>query len=283
MQEAIARGARAAVHLRLRPSRGRPCAAAQRAPRRDGARGRRCRVCGANCMGFYNDLDRVWVCGFPSPREPRPGSIAFIAHSGSVFGALAHNDPRLRFAHRDLAGPGADDHRRRLHRLRGRPAGGEGRRPFHRDRARSRRASSQALDKAARRGVPVVALKVGRTEAAAAAALTPYRRDRRQRRRLRGALRPLRRHPGRDARRARRDAAALRDRAPRGARRARLDRRFRRGARDDHRPRRPGWECRSRRSSRRRPGTAISARSSIRVLTPANPLDAWGTGSGLCR
>ena len=55
-------------------------------------------ICGPNCMGFYNDLDRVWVCGFPSPRQPAPGSIAFIAHSGSVFGALAHNDPRLRFA-----------------------------------------------------------------------------------------------------------------------------------------------------------------------------------------
>ena len=55
-------------------------------------------ICGGNCMGFYNDLDGVWICGFPSPREPRPGSIAFIAHSGSVFGAFAHNDPRLRFA-----------------------------------------------------------------------------------------------------------------------------------------------------------------------------------------
>src|SRR5262249_32005929 len=40
-------------------------------------------ICGGNCMGFYNDLDGVWVCGFPSPRAPRPGSIAWIAHSGS--------------------------------------------------------------------------------------------------------------------------------------------------------------------------------------------------------
>ena len=55
-------------------------------------------ICGPNCMGFYNELDRVWICGFPSPREPAPGAIALIAHSGSVFGALAHNDPRLRFA-----------------------------------------------------------------------------------------------------------------------------------------------------------------------------------------
>ena len=55
-------------------------------------------ICGGNCMGFYNDIDGVWICGFPSPRQPRQGAIAFIAHSGSVFGALAHNDPRLRFA-----------------------------------------------------------------------------------------------------------------------------------------------------------------------------------------
>ena len=32
-------------------------------------------------------------------RQPlRSGAIALIAHSGSVFGALAHNDPRLRYA-----------------------------------------------------------------------------------------------------------------------------------------------------------------------------------------
>ena len=55
-------------------------------------------VCGGNCMGYYNELDHVWICGFPSPRAPRTGSIALIAHSGSVFGALAHNYLRLRFA-----------------------------------------------------------------------------------------------------------------------------------------------------------------------------------------
>ena len=63
-------------------------------------------------MGFYNDLDGVWICGFPSPREPRPGAIAFIAHSGSVFGALAHNDPRLRFALAVSPGQELDDHGR---------------------------------------------------------------------------------------------------------------------------------------------------------------------------
>ena len=128
-------------------------------------------VCGGNCMGFYNDLDRVWVCGFPSLREPRPGSIAFIAHSGSVFGALAHNDPRLRFA---LAiSPGqefttgvADYLDYAVERPEVKVAG------LFLEAARDPSDLMRALDKAARRNVPVVALKVGRTAASAAAALT---------------------------------------------------------------------------------------------------------------
>jgi len=128
-------------------------------------------MCGANCMGFYNDLDGVWICGFPSPRAPRAGSIAYIAHSGSVFGALAHNDPRFRFA---LAiSPGSElvttvgdyiDYA--LERPEVKVIG------LFLEAARDPQRFRSALEKAARRGVPVVALKVGRTEAAAAAALT---------------------------------------------------------------------------------------------------------------
>ena len=97
MAEAVAARARAAVifasaHL---DQDGDPPLATRLAAM---ARGAGMPVCGANCMGFYNDQDGVWICGFPSPRTRRPGSIAFVAHSGSVFGALAHNDPRLAFA-----------------------------------------------------------------------------------------------------------------------------------------------------------------------------------------
>ena len=128
-------------------------------------------VCGPNCMGFYNDLDRVWVCGFPSPRQPAPGGIAFIAHSGSVFGALAHNDPRLRFA---LAvSPGgeatatvADYIAYAVERPEVRVVG------LFIETARDPERFALALERAAERGIPVVALKVGRTAAAAAAALT---------------------------------------------------------------------------------------------------------------
>ncbi len=128
-------------------------------------------VCGPNCMGFYNELDRVWVCGFPSPRQPAPGAIAFIAHSGSVFGALAHNDPRLRFA---LAvSPGgeatatvADYLAYAIERPQVKVVG------LFLESARDPQGFARALERAAERGVPVVALKVGRTEAAASAALT---------------------------------------------------------------------------------------------------------------
>ena len=128
-------------------------------------------VCGPNCMGFYNDIDRVWVCGFPSPREPAPGAIAFIAHSGSVFGVLTHNDPRLRFAF--AVSPGgeatatvADYILYAVERPEVKVVG------VFIETARDPGGFALALERAAEHAVPVVALKVGRTAAAAAAALT---------------------------------------------------------------------------------------------------------------
>ena len=128
-------------------------------------------ICGGNCMGFYNDLDGVWICGFPSPRQPRPGSIALIAHSGSVFGALAHNDPRLRFAlavspGQELTTTVADYIDYALERPEVKVIG------LFLETARDPARFRAALEKSADRGIPIVALKLGRTAAAAAAALT---------------------------------------------------------------------------------------------------------------
>jgi acetate---CoA ligase (ADP-forming) len=170
MREAVARGTKAAVLFAsafLDNDRDPPLASRLAAMARDA----QMPVCGANCMGFYNDLDKVWICGFPSPREPRPGAIAFIAHSGSVFGALAHNDPRLRFAMaispgQELTTTVADYIDYAVDRPEVKVVG------LFIETARDPKGFRRALDKAARRGLPVVALKVGRTEAAAAAALT---------------------------------------------------------------------------------------------------------------
>jgi len=170
MAEAVAAGARAAVIFAsgyLAADSDPPLAARLAAL----ARAASMPVCGGNCMGFYNDLDHVWICGFPSPRQPRPGSIALIAHSGSVFGALAHNDPRLRFAF--AISPGqefttsvADYLDYAVERPEVKVAG------LFIETARDPAGLVRAFANAAWRGVPVVALKVGRTEAAAAAALT---------------------------------------------------------------------------------------------------------------
>ncbi|MBV8793239.1 MAG: acetate--CoA ligase family protein [Pseudolabrys sp.] len=138
---------------------------------REQADAARIAVCGPNCMGFYNELDRVWIGGFMSPREPEPGTIAFIAHSGSVFGALAHNDPRLAFA---LAiSPGgelnvtvADYVAYAVSRPQVRVIG------LFLESARDPTGFAEALALAAAKAIPVVVLKVGRTDAAAEAALT---------------------------------------------------------------------------------------------------------------
>jgi acyl-CoA synthetase (NDP forming) len=128
-------------------------------------------VCGPNCMGFYNDLDNVWICGFPSPRRPEPGTIALIAHSGSVFGALAHNDPRLKFAlaispGQELTTGMADYISYAVDRPEVKVVG------LFIEAAREPAEFRAALAKAAERQIPIVALKVGRTEASAKAALT---------------------------------------------------------------------------------------------------------------
>lgn len=54
-------------------------------------------LCGPNGMGFL-DLERgLRACGFREPLSRRPGSIALISHSGSVFSAMLHNDRGLEF------------------------------------------------------------------------------------------------------------------------------------------------------------------------------------------
>jgi acyl-CoA synthetase (NDP forming) len=63
-------------------------------------------VCGPNSMGFHN-LDRgLRISPFPAPKSLTPGGVAAILQSGSVMGALAHNDRRLRF--NMLVSPGSE-------------------------------------------------------------------------------------------------------------------------------------------------------------------------------
>lgn len=126
-------------------------------------------MCGANCMGFYNLLADFRVCGFPPPDWIKPGPVALITHSGTVFSALCHNDRRLRFglavsAGQELVTTAADYLDYALAQDEIRCVG------LFLETVRDPRRFIAALDVARARQVPVVALKVGRTATSAAMA-----------------------------------------------------------------------------------------------------------------
>ena len=54
-------------------------------------------LCGANGMGFVNTGARLRATGFPTPDEMPPGPVTFLSHSGSVFTAFAFNDRSIAF------------------------------------------------------------------------------------------------------------------------------------------------------------------------------------------
>ncbi|HEY5641987.1 MAG TPA: acetate--CoA ligase family protein [Woeseiaceae bacterium] len=124
-------------------------------------------VCGANGMGYYNVRDHVWTCGFDSAMHEAPGNIALITHSGSGMSGIIDCDARLRI---NLAvsagneiGVTMDEYLDfALDLPETRVVG------LFVETARNPDGFRDALDKAVRKGIPVVALKVGRTAAAAA-------------------------------------------------------------------------------------------------------------------
>ncbi len=54
-------------------------------------------VGGGNGMGFVNTGARLRATGFPTPDEMPPGVVTFLSHSGSVFTAFAFNDRGITF------------------------------------------------------------------------------------------------------------------------------------------------------------------------------------------
>jgi acyl-CoA synthetase (NDP forming) len=118
-------------------------------------------LCGGNCMGFLNVERGVWATGFAMP-ELEPGGISFISHSGSAFAAFAFNLRGLRF--NLLASPGqeltttAADYLRYAVGLESTRAVG-----LFLEEIRDPPRFREALDVAAARDVPVVALKVGKS------------------------------------------------------------------------------------------------------------------------
>ncbi|HEX2138195.1 MAG TPA: CoA-binding protein, partial [Woeseiaceae bacterium] len=123
-------------------------------------------VCGANGMGFYNVRDAVWACGFDSRRHEPPGRISLISHSGSGMSGIIDCDERLRINFAVSTGielgVTMDEYLDFVLDLPETRVVG-----LFVETARNPQGFRAALAKAFERGIPVVALKVGRTQRAA--------------------------------------------------------------------------------------------------------------------
>ncbi len=128
-------------------------------------------VCGGNCMGFYNLSHGLRVCGFPPPPWMRKGGAVLLTHSGSVYSGICHNDKRLGWALAVSAGQEltttiADYLDFALEMPETRCVG------LFLETVRDPENFVRGLEKARAKDIPVIALKVGKTAASAAKAVS---------------------------------------------------------------------------------------------------------------
>ena len=123
-------------------------------------------VCGANGMGFYNFADGIWGCGFKTRMHRRGGNVAYISHSGSGMCGIVDSEERIDFnlvvsTGQELA-VSMDEYLDYALEMPGTRAVG-----LFMETARNPAGLVRAFERARERGIPVVALKVGRTELSA--------------------------------------------------------------------------------------------------------------------
>ena len=123
-------------------------------------------ACGANGMGFYNFTDGIWGCGFRTRMHPRGGNVAYISHSGSGMCGIVDSDERIDFNLVISTGQelivAMDEYLDfALDQTGTRVVG------LFMETARNPQGLVRAFEKARERRIPIVALKVGRTELAA--------------------------------------------------------------------------------------------------------------------
>ncbi len=128
-------------------------------------------ICGGNCMGFVNKEIGLQIAAYPCHTGRKVGPITWIAQSGSVYGTLAFNDQRLKF---NLCVSSGGEFVTRSSdylewALRRESTGVVG---LFLESIRDPEGFEAALAEAARREIPVVVLKAGRTPGAAAMART---------------------------------------------------------------------------------------------------------------
>jgi acyl-CoA synthetase (NDP forming) len=128
-------------------------------------------ICGGNCMGFYNLSYGLRVCGFPPPTWMRKGGAVLLTHSGSVYSGICHNDKRMGWALAVSAGQEltttiADYLDFALEMPETRCIG------LFLETVRDPANFVAGLEKARALDIPVIALKVGKTAASAAKAVS---------------------------------------------------------------------------------------------------------------
>jgi acyl-CoA synthetase (NDP forming) len=128
-------------------------------------------ICGGNCMGFYNLSYGLRVCGFPPPQWMRKGGAVLLTHSGSVYSGICHNDKRMGWAlavsaGQELTTTVADYLDFALEMPETRCVG------LFLETVRDPQNFVAGLEKAQERDIPVIALKVGKTAASAAKAVS---------------------------------------------------------------------------------------------------------------
>lgn len=123
-------------------------------------------VCGTNGMGFYNIRDHVWGCGFDSAMHEGPGSVSLISHSGAGMSGLLDCEQRLRFNFAVSTGNeisvSMDQYLDFVLDLPETCAVG-----LFIETARNPEGLRAAFEKARQRRIPIVAIKVGKTERSA--------------------------------------------------------------------------------------------------------------------
>lgn len=121
-------------------------------------------LAGANCMGFLNLVDRLQVTGYPFASLGKAGQVALVSHSGSTWSGLVGNSRQLRFnyavsAGQELATSAADYLKFFLDEGDTRVVA------CVLETIRDPEAFLEALEQADHQGVPVVILKLGRSDA----------------------------------------------------------------------------------------------------------------------
>ncbi len=128
-------------------------------------------ICGCNGMGFYSVNQQLFAGIFPKSADIQKGGISYIAQSGSAFTSLSHNGFRLGFnlcvsSGNEMVTTVADYMDWSLEQPDTRVIG------LFLEAVRDPQAFVAALEKAVKKNIPVVILKIGKSPLSARMALT---------------------------------------------------------------------------------------------------------------